>query len=213
MIRKIGILILIGIISMYTVIPIALADDNDNPNVNDEIIVKDEGENIFKLIWDKLTSMLSFFENEKETTVNVEEEHPGGKVNHGAIVSTITKIINKLESVVGKAHGMIVRAVAKTNWGKQIKEKDSLDDNGDTEENGVEPTDTPPKKSIGVLEAVFNRILENFEKQRKILDEVLEKVLGRVPDKAKLGIERAIENNKRKIERMERVKNRNSNNE
>ena len=131
MMRKIGILILVVIISMYTVIPITLANDNDNPNVNDEIIVEDEEENIFKIIWDKLTSMLSFFENEKETTVNVEEEHPSGKANHGAIVSIIARIINKLESVVGKTHGMIMRAVAKTNWGKQIKEKDFSDDEVD----------------------------------------------------------------------------------
>lgn len=209
MIRKIGILILAVIISIYTVIPTALADDNDNPNVNDEIIVKDEQGNIFKIIWDKLTSMLSFFENEKETTVNVEEEHPSGKANHGAIVSIITRIINKLKSVVGKTHGMIMRAIAKTNWGKQIKEKDFSDDEVDIKgekdkpEKGKKPKDLPPKKSIGVLETVFDKIILNlFVRQNEVLEEVLE----RVPDKAKPAIERAIENNKRKIERMEEIK-------
>lgn len=209
MIRKIGILILAVIISMYTVIPTALADDNDNPNVNDEIIVKDEQGNIFKIIWDKLTSMLSFFENEKETTVNVEEEHPSGKANHGAIVSIIARIINKLKSVVGKTHGMIMRAIAKTNWGKQIKEKDFSDDEVDIKgekdkpEKGKKPKDIPPKKSIGVLETVFDKIILNlFVRQNEVLEEVLE----RVPDKAKPAIERAIENNKRKIERMEEIK-------
>jgi len=209
MIRKIGILILAVIISMYTVIPTALADDNDNPNVNDEIIVKDEQGNIFKIIWDKLTSMLSFFENEKETTVNVEEEHPSGKANHGAIVSIIARIINKLKSVVGKTHGMIMRAIAKTNWGKQIKEKDFSDDEVDIKgekdkpEKGKKPKDIPPKKSIGVLETVFDRIISTiFVKQ----NELLYKIKERVPDKAKPAIERAIENNKRKIERMEEIK-------
>lgn len=209
MIRKIGILILAVIISMYTVIPTALADDNDNPNVNDEIIVKDEQGNIFKIIWDKLTSMLSFFENEKETTVNVEEEHPSGKSNHGAIVSIIARIINKLKSVVGKTHGMIMRAIAKTNWGKQIKEKDFSDDEVDIKgekdkpEKGKKPKDIPPKKSIGVLKTVFDKIILNlFVRQNEVLEEVLE----RVPDKAKPAIERAIENNKRKIERMEEIK-------
>lgn len=210
MIRKIGILILIGIISMYTIIPMAIADDNEEIEIEDE--------NIFKIIWDKLTSMLSFFENEEETTVNVEEEHPSGKANHGAIVSIIARIINKLESVVGKTHGMIMRAVAKTNWGKQIKEKDSLDDDGDIEENGEEPTYIPPKKSIAVLETVFDKIIFNlFVRQ----NEVLEKVKDKVPDETKEAIQRAIENNVRKMERMEeikarvleRVKNRNSNNE
>lgn len=209
MIRKIGILILAVIISIYTVIPTALADDNDNPNVNDEIIVKDEQGNIFKIIWDKLTSMLSFFENEKETTVNVEEEHPSGKANHGAIVSIIARIINKLKSVVGKTHGMIMRAIAKTNWGKQIKEKDFSDDEVDIKgekdkpEKGKKPKDIPPKKSIGVLETVFDRIISTiFVKQ----NELLYKIKERVPEKARPAIERAIENNKRKIERMEEIK-------
>ena len=194
MIRKIGILILIGIISMYTIIPMAIADDNEEIEIEDE--------NIFKIIWDKLTSMLSFFENEEETTVNVEEEHPSGKANHGAIVSIIARIINKLESVVEKTHRMIMRAVAKTNWGKQIKEKDSLDDDGDIEENGEEPTDIPPKKSIAVLETVFDRILKNFEKQRIVLEGIKKKV----PYEAKPAIERAIKNNERKTERMKELR-------
>ncbi len=225
MIRKIGILILVVIISMYTVIPMALADNNDDQDVDDKIIeLEDEQGNIFKIIWDKLTSMLSFFENEKETTVNVEEEHPSGKANHGATVSIIARIINKLKSVVGKTHGMIMRAIAKTNWGKQIKEKDFSDDEVDIKgekdkpEKGKKPKDIPPKKSIGVLKTVFDKIILNlFVRQNEVLEEVLE----RVPDKAKPAIERAIENNKRKIERMEeiktrvleRVKNRNLNNE
>ncbi|GAH27661.1 unnamed protein product [marine sediment metagenome] len=41
MIKKIGILILIGIISMCTVIPIALADNNDDQDV-DDIIMPDK---------------------------------------------------------------------------------------------------------------------------------------------------------------------------
>ncbi len=218
MIKKIGILILIGIISMCNVIPIALADDNDNQNVNDEIIVDDEKGNIFTIIWDKLTSMLTFSENGEETTIDVEEEHPGGKVNHGTIVSIIAKITNKLESVVGKTHGLIMRAIAKTNWGKKIEEKDSLDDGGDIKENGEEPTDISPKKSIAVLEKVFNKIILNFFDMQ---NEVLKKVKDKVPEKAQAAIERAIENNKRKMQRMEeikvhvleRVKNRNLNNE
>ncbi len=195
MIRKIGILILIGIISMYTIIPTALADDNDNQNDNDEIIVEDGEGNIFKIIWDKLTSMLTFSEEEEETTIDVEEEHPSGKTSHGAIVSIIARITNKLESVVGKTHGLIMRAVAKTNWGRQIEDKDSSE--------GTKPTDVPPKKSITVLETVFDRIITNiFVKQ----NEILNKVKQRVPEKAKPAIERAIENNERKIERMEEIK-------
>lgn len=224
MIKKIGILIIVGIISMYNVIPITLADDNDNQNVNDEIIVKDEKENIFKIIWDKITSTLSFSENGEETTIDIEEEHPSGKANHGAIVSIIAKIINKLESVVGKTHGLIMRAIAKTNWGKQIEEKDSSDDDIDINdkegkpEKGKKPTDIPPKKSIEVLETVFDRIISTiFVKQNDLLYKIKEKV----PEKAQPAIERAIENNERKMERMEeikarvleRVKNRNPNNE
>lgn len=211
MIRKIGILILIGIISMCNVIPIALADDNDNQNVNDEIIVDDEKGNIFTIIWDKLTSMLTFSEyEEEETTIDVEAEHPSGKTSHGAIVSLIARIINKLESVVGKTHGLIMRAVARTNWGRQIEDEDSSE--------GTKPTDIPPKKSIAVLETVFDRIINNiFVKQ----NELLYKIKDKFPEKAQAAIERAIENNKRKMQRMEeikarvrvRVKNRNSNNE
>ncbi|GAG97713.1 unnamed protein product [marine sediment metagenome] len=146
MIKKIGILILIGIISMCTVIPIALADNNDDQDVDDVITVKDEGGNIFKMIWYKITSALSFSENGEETTIDVEEEHPGGKVNHGAIVSIIARIINKVESVVGKTHGMIMRAVAKTNWGKQIKEKDTLNNDVDIEEKGEKEKPEKGKK-------------------------------------------------------------------
>ncbi len=219
MIKKIGILILVVIISMCTVIPIALADNNDDQDDGNVITVEDEGKNIFKMIWDKITSTLSFSENGEETTIDVEEEHPSGKANHGAIVSIIAKITNKLESVVGKTHGMIMRAIAKTNWGKKIEEKDSLDDGGDIKENGEEPTDIPPKKSIAVLEKVFDKIILNFFDMQ---NEVLKKVKDKVPEKAKLAIERAIENNERKMERMEkiikarvleRVKNRNPNNE
>ncbi|GAG74618.1 unnamed protein product [marine sediment metagenome] len=224
MIKKIGILILIGIISMCTVIPIALADNNDDQDVDDVITVKDEGGNIFKMIWYKITSTLSFSENGEETTIDVEEEHPGGKVNHGAIVSIIARIINKVESVVGKTRGMIMRAIAKTNWGKQIEEKDSSDDDIDINdkegkpEKGKKPTDIPPKKSIEVLEIVFDRIINTlFVKQNDLLYKIKEKV----PEKAQPAIQRAIENNVRKMERMEeikahvleRVKNRNLNNE
>lgn len=225
MIRKIGILILIGIISMYTVIPTALADDNDNQNINDEITIEDEEGNIFKIIWDKLTSMLTFSEDEEEeTTVNVEEEHPSGKTSHGAIVSIIARLINKLESVVGKTHGLIMRAIAKTNWGKKIEENDSSDDVDDNEDDGLDedddldiegerPIDIPSK----VLEPVFDHILDLFDMQKGILEKVKEKV----PDEAKPAIERAIDNNERKTDRMveikehvlERVRNRNSNNE
>ena len=221
MIRKIGILTLIGIISMYTVIPMALADNNDDEYVGDKIEIEDEEGNIFKIIWDNIKIFL-FIEKEgettEETTIDVEEEHPSGKAHHGAIVSIIARIINKLESVVGKTHGMIMRAVAKTNWGKKIKEKDTLNNDGDIEENGEEPTDIPPKKSIGVLKTVFDKIIFNlFVRQNEVLEEVLE----RVPEKAKPAIERAIKNNERKMERMkeikahvlERVKNRNPNNE
>jgi len=224
MIKKIGILILIGIISMCTVIPIALADNNDDQDVDDVITVEDEGGNIFKIIWDKLTSMLTFSENGEETTVSVEEEHPSGKTSHGAIVSIIARIIIKLESVVGKTHGLIMRAIAKTNWGKQIEEKDSSDDDIDINnkegkpEKGKKPTDIPPKKSIEVLETVFDRIISTiFVKQNDLLYKIKEKV----PEKAQPAIERAIENNERKMKRMEeikarvleRVKNRNPNNE
>jgi len=212
MIKKIGILILIGIMSMCTIIPIALADNNDYQDVNDVITVEDEGENIFKIIWDKITSTLSFSENGKETTIDVEEEHPSGKVNHGAIVSIIAKITNKLESVVGKTHGMIMRAIAKTNWGKPVKEGDSSDSSDDDidindkegkPEKGKKPTDIPPKKSIEVLETVFDRIISTiFVKQNDLLYKIKEKV----PEKAQPAIERAIKNNERKMERMEELR-------
>lgn len=238
MIKKIGILILVVIISMCTVIPIALADNNDDQDDGDVITVEDEGKNIFKIIWDKITSTLSFSENGEETTIDVEEEHPSGKANHGAIVSIIAKITNKLESVVGKTHGLIMRAIAKTNWGKPVKEGDSSDSSDDDleikekeekekPEKGKKPDVIPPKKgfeehpqkSRGVLETVFDKIINTlFVKQ----NEVLKKVKDKVPEKAKLAIERAIENNERKMERtekiikarvLERVKNRNLNNE
>jgi len=239
MIKKIGILILIVILGMCTVIPMALADDNYNQNINDEIIVKDEKGNIFKIIWNKITSILSFSENGKETTIDVEEEHPSGKVNHGTIVSIIAKITNELESVVGKTHGLIMRAIAKTNWGKQIEDRDSLEDKieiKDKEEKekpekskkpdrSIKPDVIPPKKgfeehpkkSRGVLETVFDKIINTlFVKQ----NEVLKRVKQKVPDEAKEAVQRAIENNARKMERMEgtkthvqeRVKNRNQNN-
>ena len=122
----------------------------------DEIEIKDE-ENIFTIIWDKLTSMLSFFKNGEETPIDVAGEHPSGKVNHGAIVSSIAKMI---KSVVGKTHGMIMRTIAKTNWGKKIKENDSLDsdvdiigkkgkpEKGKKPNKGKKPDVIPPKKGF-----------------------------------------------------------------
>lgn len=246
MLRKIGILILIGIISMYTVIPMALADNNDdvyeNPGCSIEVeepptcedgvvftlnatvtggtpgtgytyswddggiggtfdpsdsvedptwtppagftgtatlkleVTDDKGcttecdvdvteiedeKNIFTIIWDKLTLMLSFFKNGEETTIDVDVagKHPSGKVNHGAIVSLIAKIINKSKSVVGKTHGLIMRTVAKTNWGKKIKENDSSDsvedlgkkgkpEKGKKPNKGKKPDVIPPKKGF-----------------------------------------------------------------
>ncbi|MBU2597999.1 MAG: hypothetical protein KKC53_02285 [Actinobacteria bacterium] len=203
MMRKIGILILIGIISMCTVIPIALADNNDQ-DVDDVITVEDEGENIFKMNWNKITSTLSFSENGEEPTINVEEEHQSGKTSHGAIVSIIAKITNKLESVIGKTHGMIMRAIAKTNWGKQIEDKDSLEDKEEKgkPEKGKNQQISPQKKSIEVLDTVFDMILGIFNTQK----EVLIKVKDEVPPEAQLAIQRAIDNNERKIERMEGIK-------
>jgi len=49
---------------------------------------------------------------------------------------------------------------------------------------------------------VFDMILENFNKQKIVLEEVLE----RVPDEAKLAIQRAIENNIKKSNKIEEIK-------